>query len=169
MPRSSKAAQRDNAFWTRIFVWMGKDMKAMAVVGRAGVYEAIGAGLVCGNGRSFCPRDRAAHRRLTTNAHAISQYCHATRARTFDGGPGYCGRTRLSAPSPVHNPSRPAPYSGASFCPPHRSGSALVVPLVTHYLLSVTTVSPFFGFVLALVIPGALMILLAALLLTRST
>jgi hypothetical protein len=36
-------------------------------------------------------------------------------------------------------------------------------------LLSVTTVSPFFGFVLALVIPGALVILLAALLLTRST
>jgi hypothetical protein len=48
MPRSSKAAQRDNAFWTRIFVWMGKDMKAMAVVGRAGVYEAIALVLFAG-------------------------------------------------------------------------------------------------------------------------
>jgi hypothetical protein len=43
-----KAAQRDNAFWTRIFVWMGKDMKAMAVVGRAGVYEAIALVLFAG-------------------------------------------------------------------------------------------------------------------------
>jgi hypothetical protein len=153
---------------TRTVVWMGKDMKLIAVVGRAGVYEAMALALFAGMAVLLSMRScRSSQRRSPTLF--LNAAMRSGREPPMVG-PGYRGRTRLSAPSPVHNPSRPAPYSGASFCRPHRSGSALVVPLVTHYLLSVTTASPFFGFVLALVHPRPrCLILLAALLLTRST
>jgi hypothetical protein len=44
--------------------------------------------------------------------------------------------------------------------------SALVIPFAAHYLLGMIAVSPFLGFALSLIIPGALVILLAALLWT---
>jgi hypothetical protein len=41
-------------------------MKSIAIVGRAGVYEALALAVFAGMVVLFCPCDRAAHRGLTT-------------------------------------------------------------------------------------------------------